>query len=186
MHQPVPSDETWLGVDLTPDELSQFKLPKGYMVVLSGELASPMGFGSEKKVFLSCGTHTNWVIEVARMRVFITEKNLIKSPFTVKANRLVSDLYLHKDIMERQRVGDALVPLLRIVTDTSTRLGEIVRADFRQIHYIPLRTGSFVSIAIEVTDTFGRPMHFLFGDISVKLHFCQKKSPQRSERHHLR
>ena len=167
-----------LKVDVTATGHCQIKLPKGYMVMLSGELANPLGFGSEKKVFLSRGSRTEWIVESARTRVYVTDKRVIKSPFVVKVDRLVSDLYLYADIVERQRVGDALVPLLRTVADTSTRTGEIVTADFRQIHYLPLRIGSFESIDIKVTDTLGRPVRFLYGDITVKLHFRRKKKRQ--------
>lgn len=168
-------DENRLKVEVTATGHCQFKLPKGCMVMLSGELANPLGFGSEKKVFLSRGSRVEWKIESAHTRVYVTDKRVIKSPFVVKVDRLVSDLYLYADIVERQRVGDALVPLLRTVADTSARTGEIVTADFRQIHYLPLRIGSFESIDIKVTDTLGRPVRFLYGDIVVKLHFRRKK-----------
>ena len=168
-------DENRLRVEITADGLSQFKLPKGHMMLLSGELSNPLGFGSEKGAFLCRGTKAAWMVETTKLRVFITEKRIIKSPFVVKVDRLVSDLYLYADIVERQLVGDVLVPLLRTVADTSSRVGEIVTADFRQIHYLPLRIGSFESVDIEVTDTLGRPVRFLFGDITVKLHFRRKK-----------
>ena len=150
------------------------------MVLLSGELANPMGFGTEKNVALFRGSNRSASIQIAKTVVYMTDREVIKSPFMVKADRLVSELYVYADIAERQLVGDALAPLLRSVADTSTRSGEIVTADFHQIHYVLLRIGSFESIGIRVADTLGRSVRFLFGEITVKLHFRQKKRRARS------
>ena len=164
-------------LDLLPDGRCKVKLPEDedYMLVLSGELSNPLGFGYEKEVYLCKSNRLSWILETERSRLFMGgPRGHIKSPFAVKVDRLVSDLYLYADIVEPQLVGDSLVPLLRTVADTSTNSGEIVTADFRQIHYIPLTTGFFESIDIRIADTLGRPVRFLFGEITVKLHFRRR------------
>ena len=165
-----------LKMELTGDGRTRVRVPENFVLTLSSELAYPLGFGSEHKVSLARSGDTLWVLRSLRTIVFSTNKQSIKSPFPVKVDRLVSDLYLYADIVERQRVGDALAPLLRTVSDASSRGNEEqVTAYFNQIHYIPLRFGSFESIAIHVADTLGRPVRFLFGEITVKLHFRRKK-----------
>ena len=170
-----PSTRPPLGIVLTNDGRCEWTLPEDHMVVLSGELANPLGFGTEKEVALFRGNYRAASVQTARTLMILSNKELIKSPFVVKADRLVSELYVYADIAERQLVGDALAPLLRSIADTSTRSGEIVTADFPQIHYVPLRIGSFESIGIRVADTLGRPVRFLFGEVTAKLHFRRKK-----------
>ena len=94
------------------------------------------------------------------MHVLVTADDYIKSPFVVKPNRLVSDLYVYADVVEHQ-----CVPLLRTIAD-SGKGGEILSwSNFGR------STGVYESIDIAVTDALGRPVRFLFGEIIIKLHF---------------
>ena len=152
---------------------TRVRLTRANMVRLSAELASPLGFGSEKKVFLCRGGTA--ALETDKARVFVSTDSTIKSPFAAKPDRLVTELYLYADVVQRQRVGDSLVPLLRTVADTGEEGREVVSIDFRHIHYVALETGSFESIDIAVSDSLGRPIRFQFGEVIVKLHFRRRQ-----------
>ena len=162
-----------VSLDERTNSRARFKLRNHFMVELSAELASPLGFGSNKKVFICKGAEKGCVLETDKTRIHV-DGEYIKSPFLVKPDRLVSDLYVYVDVVERQRVGDALVPLLRTVSDKGVG-EEVVWVDFRHVHYIPLRTGVFESIDVAVTDSLGRPVRFLFGEVIAKLHFRRKR-----------
>ena len=167
--------ENKISLDLLPDRRCKARFQRTKTTCWCFQASCPTLWASVMKRRCIC-------VEVIASRGSLKQKKavcllgdpediIIKSPFAVKVDRLVSDLYLYADIVEPQLIGDFLVPLFRTVADTSTSSGEIVTADFRQIHYIPLTTWFFESIDIRIADMVGRPVRFLFGEITVKLHF---------------
>ena len=88
---------------------------------------------------------------------------------------LVDALYVYSDILRPNLVGDALVPLLRIVPVTGER-GRMSHVEYIKPVYYPVGKQNFSSIEIFITDSAGRPIDFKHGKTTVMLHFRRRKN----------
>ena len=80
------------------------------------------------------------------------------------------DLYVYCDIIQPQYVGDALVPLLRIVP-VEERDGQRVRKSFLRPQYVPVSRKQFESIEVNIKRDTGETVPFEFGRVLLTLHF---------------
>ena len=82
------------------------------------------------------------------------------------------NIYVYSDLVSETIVGDRYVPLLQTlpVRDHDQRSG-FAHEEFLNPHYMPLQTGSFSSIKIQLCDETGNPVFFTSGRVIVKLHF---------------
>ena len=84
------------------------------------------------------------------------------------------DLYVYCDIIQSQYVGDALVPLLRIVP-VEGKDGERVSKSFIRPQYLPVSRKQFESIEVNIKRDTGETVPFEFGEVLLTLHFRQSR-----------
>ena len=82
------------------------------------------------------------------------------------------DLYIYCEVVKAQYVGNALVPLLRIVPVESVD-GQRISKSFLSPQYIPVDRKVFETIEIK-RDT-GESVSFEFGKVLLTLHFRQSR-----------
>ena len=71
-------------------------------------------------------------------------------------------------------MGDALVPLLRIV-HIDDKDGIRITKTYPQSFYRPVSLNYIDTIEIDIRDMYGQPIHFADGDVVVnKLHFRRR------------
>ena len=84
------------------------------------------------------------------------------------------DLYVYCDIIQPQYVGDALVPLLRIVP-VEGKDGERISKSFIRPQYVPVSRKQFESIEVNIKRDTGETVPFEFGRVLLTLHFRQSR-----------
>ena len=83
-------------------------------------------------------------------------------------------MFVYCDILENQIVGNALVPLLRVVPIDGKHDDVVVKSyDFP--HYVPVSKQEFNTIEINIKDDADRIIPFRYGKVVVKLHFRRRK-----------
>ena len=85
------------------------------------------------------------------------------------------DLYVYCDIIQSQYVGDALVPLLRIVP-VEGKDGERISKSFIRPQYLPVSRKQFETIEVNIKRDTGETVPFEFGRVLLTLHFRQSRS----------
>jgi hypothetical protein len=96
-----------------------------------------------------------------------------KALYVSDAHQGHHSLYLYYPMIETSMVGDAQVPLLRIVP-VAGRDGEMMTRAFDHIQYCPLAQRRFQDIQIDIRDDTGQVVPFERGRMVVTLH-CRKK-----------
>ena len=84
------------------------------------------------------------------------------------------DLYVYCDIIQSQYVGDALVPLLRIVP-VEGKDGQRISKSFVRPQYVPVSRKQFESIEVNIKRDTGETVPFEFGRVLLTLHFRQSR-----------
>ena len=84
------------------------------------------------------------------------------------------DLYVYCDIIQPQYVGDALVPLLRILP-VEGKDGERISKSFIRPQYLPVSRKQFESIEVNIKRDTGETVPFEFGRVLLTLHFRQSR-----------
>ena len=84
------------------------------------------------------------------------------------------DLYVYYDIIQSQYVGDALVPLLRIVPVEGND-GERISKSFIRPQYVPVSRKQFETIEVNIKRDTGETVPFEFGRVLLTLHFRQSR-----------
>lgn len=82
-------------------------------------------------------------------------------------------LYVYCDIVSPRFVGDAYVPLLRVVGDNGHR-GRNVCQSFVRPQYVPIVRNTFHDIEIDIRDDTGKQIPFIGGRVVVTLHFRRR------------
>jgi len=77
---------------------------------------------------------------------------------------------LYCDIIQPQYVGDALVPLLWIVT-VEGKDGQQVNKSFLHPQYVPVSRKQFQTIEVNIKRDIGETVPFEFGRVLLTLHF---------------
>ena len=98
----------------------------------------------------------------------------IVAKYPVDINNGFNSIYVYTDIIEAMTVGDASVPLLKIIPTTGS-FGETIHKAFDKLHYTPLRANYFECVQINISDDSGNPVQFHFGKSIVKLHFRPRR-----------
>lgn len=83
-------------------------------------------------------------------------------------------VYVYCDLVEQRPVGDAMVPLLRIVP-ISEKKADVVHHIFEKPQYIPLIRHQFNTLEILLTTDTGKPISFVKGKTVVTLHFRRRR-----------
>jgi hypothetical protein len=96
-----------------------------------------------------------------------------KAPYVADVTRGVNSLYVYCPLVEPRMVGDAQVPLLRIVP-VAGRDGEMMTRAFDHIPYCPLVLRRFQTVEIDIRDDTGVKIPFERGRVVVTLH-CRKR-----------
>ena len=84
------------------------------------------------------------------------------------------DLYIYCDVVKAQYVGNALVPLLRIVPVEGVD-GQRINKSFLRPQYIPVDRKVFETIEINIKRDTGESVSFEFGKVLLTLHFRQSR-----------
>ena len=84
------------------------------------------------------------------------------------------DLYVYCDIIQSQYVGDALVPLLRIVP-VEGKDGERISKSFIRPQYVPVSGRQFETIEVNIKRHTGEFVPFESGRMLLTLHFRQSR-----------
>jgi hypothetical protein len=85
-----------------------------------------------------------------------------------------SNLYIYCDIIEPQRVGHTVVPLLRKITNTGYA-NTFVTREFQHLQYIDVARLEFDQIHMYIKTESGGPPSFTVGTFSATLHFRRKR-----------
>ena len=85
-----------------------------------------------------------------------------------------NDLFIYCDILQSQYVGDALVPLLRIVPEEG-KDGQRISKSFVRPQYVPVSRKQFETIEVNIKRDTGEPVPFEFGRVLITLHFRQSR-----------
>ena len=93
--------------------------------------------------------------------------------YVADITRSLSSLYVYCPLIEPRMVGDAQVPLLRIVP-VQGKDGDMVTRIFDPIQYCTLVQRRFQDIQIDIRDDMGQKVPFERGRVVVTLH-CRKK-----------
>jgi hypothetical protein len=125
------------------------KVKKDYQVIISPLLQSMLGF---RQAIFRGGYVSDWVAD------------LMKG---------LNSLYVYCPLVEPRMVGDAQVPLLRIVP-VEGRDGEIITRVFDPIQYCPLLQRRFQTVEIDIRDDTGSIVPFERGRVVVTFH-CRKR-----------
>ena len=84
------------------------------------------------------------------------------------------DLFVYCDLIQSQYVGDALVPLLRIVP-VEGEVGQRVSKSFVRPQYVPVSRKQFETIEVNIKRDTGESVPFEFGRVLLTLHFRQSQ-----------
>ena len=84
------------------------------------------------------------------------------------------DLFIYCDMIQAQYVGDALVPLLRIVLVEGSD-GQRISKSFLRPQYVPVSRKQFETIEVNIKRDTGESVPFEFGKVLLTLHFRQSK-----------
>ena len=84
------------------------------------------------------------------------------------------DLYVYCDIIQPQYVGDALVPLLRIIP-VEGKDEQRISKSFVRPQYVPVIRMQFESIEVNIKRDTGEPVPFQFGRVLLTIHFRQSR-----------
>ncbi len=85
-------------------------------------------------------------------------------------NTCVHSMFIYSNIVQPRIVGDAMVPLIRVLAVHGTH-NEYVVDNFYHLQYIPLRLRNFRTIEIDLRNNLGTPMPFHSGEAILTLHF---------------
>lgn len=96
------------------------------------------------------------------------------SPHATNKNLGIPELMVvYCDIIDGQILGDKFCKMLRVINTANGKINfaQFCHKEFNLPHYIKLQSKKFETITLDIRDTTGQPMPFLFGTLTVKLHF---------------
>ena len=143
-------DRFHIGVD-DINKRAYLQVKKNCQVILSPELKTVLGF--RQQVFEEGHHESDWVADL---------------------NRGMNSLYVYCPLAAPRTVGDAQVPLLRIIPVEGKDAENIMRV-FDPVQYFPLAQRNFHTIEIDIRDDTGKPVPFERGRVVVTLHFRKRR-----------
>lgn len=96
------------------------------------------------------------------------------SPFAVNIHAGIPDqMFIYTDIIEPTYIGHEKAYVLKIINTQpqGIEFGGACYKEFEHLHYMSVERRDFESISIDIRDNNGKFMPFLYGVLSVKLHF---------------
>lgn len=96
------------------------------------------------------------------------------SPHATNINLGIPELMVvYCDIVDGQILGDKFCKMLRVINTANAKMtfAQFCHKEFNLPHYVKLQSKKFETIALDIRDTNAQPMPFLFGSLTVKLHF---------------
>ena len=93
------------------------------------------------------------------------------SEYPADVFRGLHSMYIYTDIIERQIVGDSLVPLLRICGLNNEDEGKNVSIRFNNPRYLPVSVNNISSIHINLRNEYGHNLPFRSGNVTLTLQF---------------
>ena len=169
-----------LSFDKTSQRCSFEFAPGPFAVMLSNLLAISLGFELDAGYPVWNAKNEPIGIRIPKTEpsedTLVNRKGhvMVQAHHPVSVDRLTPVIYVYSDLVERQRVGDAYVPLLRTLTVPVKPAGELVTETFHNIHYCGVERGTFETVEIQLVDHLGINIPFQTGDVIVKLHFKRK------------
>jgi hypothetical protein len=151
------------------------RLKKDYLLVLNTVASMVLGFGEHESTVIGITDTVNLSHITRRHDVLQLHGQYVTSPLPVRLDRMISSLYVYTDVVEPQLVGDAFVPLLRVVGDPGGEGGETITRTYDRIHYGKISRSTFDQVRVHITDDQGKTVAFEGGRVTVKLHFRKKK-----------
>ena len=133
-----------------------FEIPPRITIAFNEKLGSILGFDPPNQQLVGA-THT--------------PTHRPKHPTIIN---VVDVLYVYSDVVSSSLVGDAIVPLLRMVPVVGRR-GGMSHVEYINPVYYPVVKQNFSTIEIYITDSAGRKIHFRQGGTTIMLHFRRKK-----------
>ena len=88
----------------------------------------------------------------------------------------IYNMYIYCDLVQHERVGDTMAPLLRILPIRG-RHGKFITHTCEDVQYKPLRGGRLDSVEIDIRDDQGKVIPFEPGKLVVVLHVRRRRSP---------
>lgn len=134
-----------------------------------------------QKVTLSLKDGASIIMSPTLQRMLGLSKNEYegKGHFTgeqvIDVNGGFYSLYVYCNLLEPHMVGDALVPLLRILPIRG-KSGELITRTYENVHYHPVQQKHFDTVELDIRDDTGRPVSFERGKVVTTLHFRQRRS----------
>ena len=88
-----------------------------------------------------------------------------------------NSLWVYSNLCAWRMVGDALVPLLRVIAVENPNSSEpkLLHESYNNPHYLHVSQNFFQTIDVYITNTLGEPIPFEPGQVVVTLHFKPQK-----------
>ncbi len=93
------------------------------------------------------------------------------SEYPADVFRGLHSMYIYTNIIERQIVGDSLVPLLRICGINNDDQGKNVSIKFNNPRYLPVNANNISSIHVNLRNEYGDNLPFRAGNVILTLQF---------------
>lgn len=100
------------------------------------------------------------------------------SPHATNINLGIPELMvIYCDIIDGQILGDKFCKMLRVINTANAKMqfAQFCHKEFNLPHYIKLQSKIFETITLDIRDTSAQPIPFLFGTLTVKLHFRREE-----------
>lgn len=133
-------------------EKIKFDVMDGFEIILDGPITRMLGFDSNHEVIYG---------EKAAPLSYIVDP--------------ISQLFVYSDILSHEIIGDTRAPLLRVVNVGDSH-GTNAFASYDNPHYKRVQTKVFDTIEILITDSNGKPIPFIRGNVILTLQL-KKKAP---------
>jgi hypothetical protein len=95
-------------------------------------------------------------------------------PYPAHAQGGNTQMFLYCDIVDLQRVGNEMVPLLRKM-DYSGEHGKVLTRSFAHLQYIDLSREEIDTVHMYIKNEDGENLPFVFGSFSATLHLRRKR-----------
>ena len=104
-----------------------------------------------------------------------TREYYYEFPKSCSFNYKCAHMYVYSSLVEDSIVGNVFAPIVRVVGLEDKPKSEAIHREFTMPHYLPLRSGSFNEVVLELTDGMGNSMKFNQGNSVAVFHFKKKR-----------
>lgn len=148
------------------DKTNRVFINKTYKFVINDTM--PLSFKMSSRLALQLGLRPNEEYPVD-----------LQAPYPTNLNSGIPDImFIYCDIIEPQIIGDSWSKVLRTLSNTPdgavTHFSQACSVEFMRLQYVPVQKKHIQSIRIDIRDVTSNPFPFLYGTLSVKLHFKRR------------